>query len=381
MNFKNMEKLLDSMAMKYYPGIDMCVYKEHKEIFRYQAGYSDIDKKLPMNSKAQYYMFSCTKPITCAAAMQLYEQGEFLMGDYLYDYLPEYKNVCVKEKSENGEVELISPKRPIKILDLFTMMAGYDYNLNREAFKKVERETNGKCPTREIIRALASEPLIFHPGEQFHYSLCHDILGAVIEEISGKTLGEYIRENIFEPCGMKNTGFKVTTEIKNNMSPMYRYKGVGNFEKVELENPYILGEDSEYESGGAGLVSNVDDYIKFADAMANGGVAANGRRILSAKAIDIMRQPYVPVEKFSHPSKVSLGYTYGLGVRTFQYPQNGALLSNVGEFGWDGAADSYVLIDPKEKIAMFCAEHMKDGNHTDAPGRFTNMLYSIISNM
>jgi len=381
MNFKNMEKLLDDMAMKYYPGIDMCVYKEHKEIFRYQAGYSDIEKKTPMNPDALYYMFSCTKPITCAAAMQLYETGKFLMNDYLYDYLPEFKNVCVREKNQNGEFELCPPKRPIRIIDLFTMMAGYDYDLNREAFKKVKRDTNGKCPTREIVRALADEPLNFHPGENFHYSLCHDILGALIEEISGKTLGEYMRENIFEPCGMENTGFKVTPEIKNSMSPMYKYNGVGKFERVELTNPYILGEESEYESGGAGLISNVDDYIKFADAMANGGVAGNGNRILSARAIDVMRQPYVPVEKFSHPSKVLLGYTYGLGVRTFQYPQNGAVLSNIGEFGWDGAADSYVLIDPKEKIAMFCAEHMKDGNHSDAPGRFTNVLYSIISNM
>lgn len=376
-----MEQLLDSMAMKYYPGIDMCVYKEHKEIFRYQAGYSDIEKKTPVNPNAQYYMFSCTKPITCAAAMQIYEKGGFLMGDYLYDYLPEYKDVCVKEKNENGEVVLTQPKRPIRIIDLFTMMAGYDYNLNRESFKKVEEKTGGKCPTREIIRALADDPLIFHPGEQFHYSLCHDILGAIIEEISGKTLGEYMKENIFEPCGMDNTGFVVTQEVKNNMPPMYKYKGIGNFEKAELENPYILGEKSEYESGGAGLISNVEDYIKFADAMANGGVAKNGKRILSEKAIDVMRQPYVPVEKFSHPSKVLMGYTYGLGVRTFQYPQNSAMLSNIGEFGWDGAADSYVLIDPKEKIAMFCAEHMRDGNHADAPGRFTNVLYSIISNM
>lgn len=379
MNFTLMEKLLDSMAMKYYPGIDMCVYKNHKEIFRYQAGYSDIESKTPVNPNAMYYLFSCTKPITSAAAMQLYEKGEFLMFDYLYNYLPEYKDIYVREKNQDGEFVLVPPKRPIKIIDIFTMMAGYDYNLNRECFKLADKQTNGKNQTGEVIKALASEPLIFHPGEQFHYSLCHDILGRLIEVISGKTLGEYMRENIFEPCGMKNTGFKVTPEVKNNMPPMYLYKGVGEFEKAELYNPYILGENSEYESGGAGLVSCVEDYIKFADAMANGGVSVIGERILSPKTIDVIRQPYVPVEKFSHPSKVAMGYTYGLGVRTFQYPQNGALLSNVGEFGWDGAADSYVLIDPKENIALFCAEHMKNGNHTDAPGRFTNMLYNIIS--
>lgn len=378
MNFDNMKKLLDSMSGKFYPGIDMCIYREHKPIFRYQAGYSDIENKTAVNPDAQYYLFSCTKPITCVAALQLVEKGELILTEDLSNYLPEFKDVLVQEKNENGIQCLVKPKNPIRIRDLFTMTAGFNYNL--KTLPILETIKKGKCSTREIVSAIAKSPLDFHPGEKYQYSLCHDVLGAVIEVVSGKTLGEYLHENIFEPCGMKNTGFKVTEEIKSKTPPMYEYKGVGDFAILQTHNPYIFSENTEYESGGAGLISCVDDYIKFADAMANGGVAANGNRILSGKTIDVMRSPFVKNEMFDLDIKRREGYAYGLGVRTFQHPEIGGQLSNIGEFGWDGAASSYVLIDPEEKLSVFCGEYLLNGNNHDAPARFTNMLYTMLSN-
>ncbi len=378
-DFKNLKKLLDDMAGKYYPGIDMCIYREHKPIFRYQAGYSDVENKIPVNPNSLYYMFSCTKPITCTAALQLFEKGKFLLTDPVAEYLPEFKDVVVKQEDGFGNVSYVEPKRPIIIRDLFTMTAGMDYDLNAEPIKEAIAATGGKAPTRALVAAMAKHPLNFHPGEKFMYSLCHDVLGGLIEVISGKKLGEYMKENIFEPCGMENTGFKVTAEVKARIAPQYHTVGADRIiERIEpLFNPYIYGEESDYESGGAGLVSCVDDYIKFADAMANGGVSALGNRILSSRTIDVMRAPFVP-HAMHVSGKTQEGYAYGLGVRTFQHPEVAGQLSNIGEFGWDGAASSYIIIDPAEKLAVFAGEHILGGYNHEGGARMTNAIYAAL---
>lgn len=377
-DFKILRDLLDTMVGKYYPGIDMCIYKEHKPIFRYQAGYSDMENKIPVDPKSLYYLFSCSKPITCTAALQLFEKGEFLLTDPVYEYLPEFKDVTVREVDEKGNERFVAPKRPIIIRDLFTMTAGLDYDLGMEPIKEAIAATNGKAPTRALVAAIAKKPLSFHPGEKFQYSLCHDVIGGLIEVVSGKKLGEYMKENIFDPCGMENTGFKVTPDIKARIAPQYHT--VGEDKKIErmepLYNPYIFGEESDYESGGAGLVSCVDDYIKFADAMANGGVAANGNRILCSRTIDVMRAPFVPNTVFV--GKSIEGYAYGLGVRTFQHPEIAGQLTSIGEFGWDGAASSYVIIDPAEKLAVFAGEHILGGYNHEGGARFTNAVYTAL---
>ena len=378
-DFKNLRVMLDGMVGKYFPGVDMCIYREHKPIFRYQSGYSDTENKIPVDPKSLYYLFSCTKPITCTAALQLFEKGAFLLTDPLYEYLPEFKDVTVKQEDAFGNISYVEPKRHIIIRDLFTMTAGLDYDLDMEPIKEAIVATGGKNPTRELVAAMAKKPLSFHPGEEYRYSLCHDVLGALIEVVSGKRLGEYMKENIFDPCGMENTGFAVTEDIKARIAPQYRTNpDTKVFDRVDpVFNPYIFGEDSEYESGGAGLVSCVDDYIKFADAMANGGVSAIGNRILSSKTIDVMRAPFVPSSMFNMV-KAADGYAYGLGVRTFQHPEAAGLLSNIGEFGWSGAASSYVIIDPAEKLAVFVAEHLLGGYNHAGGARFTNAIYAAL---
>lgn len=379
LDFKNLRNLLDSMVGKYYPGIDMCIYREHKPVFRYQAGYSDVENKIPVDPTALYYLFSCTKPQTCTAALQLFEKGRFLLTDPVYEYLPEFKDVTVKQEDSFGNVTYVEPNRPIIIRDLFTMTAGLDYDLDMEPIKEAMVATGGKNPTREIVAAIAKKPLSSHPGEKYQYSLCHDVLGALVEVVSGKSFGEYMKENIFDPCGMENTGFAVTPQVKARIAPQYRTNPeTGEFDRVEpLFNPYIFGEESDYESGGAGLVSCVDDYIKFADAMANGGVAANGNRILSSRTIDVMRTSFVPNHMFNFRKAVE-GYDYGLGVRTFQHPEIAGQLTSIGEFGWSGAASSYVIIDPAEKLAVFVAEHLLNGYNHECGARFTNAIYSAL---
>lgn len=377
-----MTDLLERMAGTYYHGIDMCIYQNGSEVYRHQAGFGEVETAKPVDPDAMYYLFSASKVMTCAAALQLYEKGYFLLEDPIADYLPEFKNMTVKRLHSNGQLKETTPAHnPITIKHLFSMTSGLNYDLQMPYIQEVIEKTNGKCPTSEIVKAIAKNPLEFEPGTKYMYSLSHDVIGRLIEVISGMSFGEYMKKNIWDPCGLKYTTFKLTTEIEAKMQPRYT-KDVqsGKFVRRENDNAFRLGgKDTDYESGGAGIISCVSDYIKFADALANGGVAATGERILSSRTIDIMRTNVLTKEQICDMGKGAEGYGYGLGVRTMIDPSVCGRLTSIGEFGWDGAVGSYVLIDPAEKISLYCAENVAGPFNHEGPGRIGNVLYTILN--
>lgn len=381
MDFQIMTDLLERMAGVYYHGIDLSIYKNGKELYRKQAGVSEVETGKPVDPNSMYYLFSASKVMTCAAALQLYERGYFLLEDPIADYLPEFKNMMVNRYRGNRQVEDVTPAhRPITIKHLFTMTSGLDYNLSTPYIEEVKEKTNGKCPTEEIVKAIAKNTLQFEPGEHYMYGLSHDVLGRLIEVISGMKFGEYMKKNVWDPCGLEHTTFNPTDEIKAKMPPRY-YKDVeqNKFIRCENSNGYRICENSEYESGGAGVISCVSDYIKFADALANGGVAATGNRILSSRTIEIMHTNMLTKEQILDMGKGPEGYGYGLGVRTMVDNSMVGRLTNFGEFGWDGAVGSYVLIDPSEGISLFAAENVSGPFNHEGPGRIGNVLYTILN--
>ena len=381
MNFQLMTDLLYRMAGKYYHGIDMCIYKNGKEVYRKQAGVGEVETGKPVDPDAMYYLFSCSKVMTCAAALQLYEKGYYLLEDPISEYLPEFKDVTVNRYRNNRQMINSTPAHgPITIKHLFSMTSGINYDLTTPYIKEVIERTNGKCPTNEIVKAIAKNPLQFEPGEHYMYGLGHDVIGRLIEVLSGMSFGEYMKKNLWDPCGLKHTTFKLTDEIKAKMQPRYYLDHEKNeFVRCENNNQFRFGEDSEYESGGAGIISCVSDYIKFADAMANGGIAATGERILTSPTIDIMRTNVLTKDQIADMSKGPEGYGYGLGVRTMIDNSVSGRLTNIGEFGWDGAVGSYVQIDPKEGVALFAAENVSGPFNHDGPGRIGNVLSTILN--
>ena len=203
--------------------------------------------------------------------------------------------------------------------------------------------------TLDLVRAMAREPLDFEPGTHFQYGLSHDVLGAVIEVVSNMPLGDYLQKTIFDVCGMHNTGFGINEDVRSRMCSQYRYvTETGKAELIEKKNEFILSP--VYQSGGAGLISCVDDYLKFATEL------ANGNRLLKKETIALMRANQLDGQQHHDFQNVKPGYSYGLGVRT---AVNSNFVSKE-EFGWDGAAGSYVLIDPVEHIAVFYATHIRD---------------------
>ena len=260
------------------------------------------------------------------------------------------------------------------------MTGGFNYNLNRESIKRVKNETLGKCPTLDVVRALASDPLDFDPGSDYRYSLCLDVIGGIIELVSGKRLSDYMKENIFAPLGMKNTSFGLTDSKMERLATQYLYDDnlKAPVAVAKNYNPYVFG--SEYDSAGAGLISSVEDQIIFADALTHYGVGRNGNRILSPYTINLMRTNILneaQLKSFYKHGNHAVGYGYGLGVRTNMNPEMSGNIMPKGEFGWDGARLSYLSACPETGISIFHAEHMGKFHGTVIP-RLRNIIYSCI---
>lgn len=380
MNFEPLKEFLDTcLPMLGIPGSDTIIYKGHEEVFRYQSGYDNIDLRTPVRPDALYHMYSVTKVATCVAATQLIERGEIMITDPVSAYFPEYRDLTVKVKNADGTEEIRAAKKPLLVKHLLSMTGGLDYDLNRPSIRRVKENTDGRCPTLDIVRALAEEPLCFDPGENYLYSLCLDVVGGLVELVSGKKLGDYMRDNIFEPLGMKNTSFGLTDSKLARLATQYIYDDKTNMprEVAKDYNPYVFG--SEYDSGGAGLISNVEDQILLADALTHLGKGKNGNRILSTYGTNLMRTNILNQVQMNTLNNwvQAKGYGYGYGVRTNMHPEDAGNLMPVGEFGWDGARLSYLSACPESGISIFHAEHMGKFHGTVIP-RLRNVIYSCM---
>lgn len=368
--FSKLRQYLEMISEKEnIPACDCIVYHGHNVVFRHMIGYSDIEKTKPVSAEDKYNLYSATKPMTMTAVMQLVEKGLIHLEDEIYHYLPEFEHMYVGDTPA---------KNKITIEHLMTMCGGLNYVLNGKGIKEII-EQNPNATLAEVMKGLAKQPLDFEPGTHFKYSLCHDVLGRVIEVVSGMSYGEYMKKHIFEPLGMKKTGFSMKEAI-SNLSQQYVAEGKFHHNKpVGPENPYRLTPC--YESAGAGAISTVSDYGKFIDAMCNYGVSKEGVRILSEHSIDMMRIRRLDEachEDFTNGIHMR-GYTYGLGVRTMINRVTSGSASPIGEFGWDGAAGAYALIDVENKIGIFYAQHIRDKcMSVEIHPRIRNLVYEAL---
>jgi len=393
MEFTNLKNCMDRIVQKYNtPGVDCIVYKEHEIVFRYFAGMSDIEKNKKMNGNELYLIFSMTKMITCTAALQLFEQGKYLMNDPVSKYLPEFKEMKISADGLNAEnaTQITTgnimgectqynqdgyAKNQITIKDLFTMSAGLDYALSDDAITYAL--TEGKTNTRELVGAMAEKILGFEPGTRFRYSLCHDVLGALIEVWSGQKLGEYMKEHIFEPLNMNNTFFGIPGDETRfaKMAARYTYDENREPKRLPLECVYNLSK--EYESGGAGLTSCTEDYALFLDALSCGGIGKNGKRILTPETVELMGTNQLKGRQLDDFYQLRPGYGYGLGVRTHVDKAQSGSLSPIGEFGWDGAAGAFSLVDTQNKLSLTYFQHIH-GWDIRIQSEIRNALYRCI---
>lgn len=375
MNFEKLDAYLSQMEERGIPACDMLVMVDGRVVYRHMEGFADEGKTRPVSDTDTYYLYSCTKIMTCTAAAQLLEQGKLSLDDPLEKYLPAFAGMKVAVKGE----EPVPAEGPIRIRHLFCMSAGLNYWFQRpEIYEAIERGVTG---TVDLCSILAQRPLDFHPGTHYSYSLCHDVLGAVVEVVSGERFSDYCKKHIMEPLGMTDTTFHATEDQTARLSQAYRYNA-GEFTAMAIPpfNPYEI--TSDYDSGGAGLCSSAASYAKLPAALANGGVSANGNRILKEETVLMMTESLLTPSALADFGKDRFaGYGFGMCGRVHMRPEVSGGLSPVGEFGWDGAAASYVMIDPINRVsAFFCTfVHGCGYGYNFVHPRLRDLVYTCLS--
>jgi CubicO group peptidase (beta-lactamase class C family) len=384
MNFSKLDAYLDSFyTNKNIPGVACAAYYRHKKVYEHYAGFSDVEKRIPFGPETLFHLYSATKVIISAAVLQLIEAGRCALSDPLSAYIPEYRDMQVREPGPDGRNIIRPAKNALTIEHLLSMQGGVS-GPDAGLVKRVLDETGGRAPTLAVVKAVAQQALLFDPGTRFKYTWCLDVLGGLIEVLSGQRLGAYLQSHIFEPLGMKDTTFAPQPSDEARLARDYVRFDAGAGQAESVTAPFRVRLGTEYESGGGGLYSTVPDYIIFAEALCNGGVAPNGARILQQASIDDMRrnrlsgQAALDFSAFGGTSKA--GYGYGLGARVLVDREKNNALSANGEFGWDGACGCYALIDPAEQVALFYAQQESGSEWWFWHGTVRNYLYASLWN-
>lgn len=380
MNFSELDRLLERVSPSVLPFCDLHVTKDGKEIYQKSVGCSDIAQTKPFDAHDLVWIFSCTKIATCTAAMKLVEEGKLRLDAPVSDYLPAFRNVTVRQP--DGTVA--PAKNTMTVRHLFSMSAGLDYDLDAPAIR--EAVAHEGASTVDIVSALAKKPLHFEPGTNYLYSLAHDVLGGIVEVVSGKPLSQYLQENFFAPLGMQDTTFHPTQEQLARMATIYRHNKLdGTYAPApdaQNQNKYTFTDN--YDSGGAGIVSSGADYIKLITMLANEGKAPDGTPLLRPETVAQMSENQLcdaaRTELMLKPR--FLGYGFGLCGRVHMQPQMSLMPSPAGEFGWDGAAASYVLVDTKNHLAIFFATHIMrcEFAYSKVHTKLTELVYQALQN-
>ncbi len=322
------------------------------------AGQADAEASKSLKADAIFRIYSMSKPITTVAAMMLLEEGKFQLDDAVALYLPEFKDVMVY--GEGGA--LAKPKSPMTVRHLMSHTSGLTYGFfgNTEVDKQYRAANlmGGEITLAEFTQKLAKLPLLFHPGEQWNYSVSTDVLGRLVEIWSGQTLDEFFRQRIFKPLGMNDTGFDVpaaklerfTTNYQWGMNPLALTEVTGKRIVADHPSKSRYARPATFYSGGGGLVSTAQDYLRFCQLMLNGG-ALDGVRLLSPKSVQLMtgdhtKHARVPVGGVA----LGRGSAFGLGFQVITDTADNQRLGSVGTFDWAGAASTSFFIDPKEQL-------------------------------
>ena len=323
------------------------------------TGVADVGTQKPICADTLYRMYSMTKVVTCTAALLLLERGLYRLDDPLEEYLPEFAAPQVYRLSEAGEAYAAPANGPIRIRHLFTMTSGLSYGNDscetaRRTLEVMDRYGAGGL--RAFSKELAKIPLAFDPGAHWLYGLSHDILGALIEVLSEKSFGEFLEQEIFDPLGMTDTSFRTTEATEPRLCGLYTRGQDGSFvPHAWLEDFFHPG--AQCESGGAGLLSTMRDYMRFTQAMACDRPA--GSRPIGRKTMELMATNFLnPVQLADFNWPTVTGYGYGLGVRVMMDPAVSGAPGTPGEFAWSGYAGTWMLIDPREELAAVYVQQM-----------------------
>ena len=353
MDFTRLTAYLDYLHKLNVPGCDLALYRDHELIYRHQAGWRDLNRTAPIQGNEAYFLYSATKVFTTCAAMQLIEQEKMRLDDPVSLYLPAYAHLTVKDGNTVRPAKTVMTVR-----HLMSMQSGLNYDTETPAIEKVMKDSGQRATTRQIAEAKAEDPLEFDPGTDFQYSFSHDVLAAVIEAASGQRFSAYLKEHIWEPLHIHGMAMRLNDGLKSRLCPLYAYDTQTYSLKECTQEEIDERSNPEFESGGGGMIGGVADYITFADALACGGRGKDGAQILTPETIQLWSANQLcPKGRRSFDGWHRIGFSYALGVRTRVNDRIGGP-GVLGEFGWDGAAGAWVMIDPSNRLSAFFGMHV-----------------------
>jgi CubicO group peptidase (beta-lactamase class C family) len=375
--------MLDSYATaQRISGGVLLVLKNGQAVVNHTTGYRDLESEDLMQQDDMFRIASQTKAIVSVGIMMLQEEGKLLLNDPVSLYLPEFEKTTVAERNDAGGYEIVDARRRITIRDLLTHTAGISYGYGPAAELWKESDIQGWYfahrdePVREVVRRMAALPFDAQPGERFVYGYSTDILGVIIEEVTGQRLGDFLKERILDPLGMNDTHFFVPDDKIDRLATVYSATAQKTVTRaadggVMIGQGHYVGGPRVAESGGAGLVSNANDYARFLQMLLNAG-ELDGVRILSPKSVELMTINHLNNIEFRPGEGISLAFDILLDVGKRGTP------GSVGDFGWGGAYHSTYWVSPEDQLVVVFLTQLIPATGSDIHAKIRTLLYQAM---
>jgi CubicO group peptidase (beta-lactamase class C family) len=379
-------RLVELAAARQRAGYVAVLARNGEVLHTATAGYADLEAERPMTADTVVRVASMTKPVTAVAALMLVEDGVISLDDPISDYIPAFANVRVAtslQRDENYEIPTVPANRPITVEDLLTHTSGlgyvFDYESNLGALYIDGDIYSAEGDMDSRMETLAGLPLYFQPGQAWFYSYASDVLGHVVAVASGQSLEDFTQQRIFRPLGMTDTTFFLRDDQRNRLAALYTHGEDGELTRMPEAQDTI--PRSPIEAGGAGLLSTANDYIRFAQMLANGG-EFEGVRLLSQDTVADMATAHVQADRMpDRMDAMDLGYGYGVGV-IYDGPGEHPV-RNLGDFGWSGYFDTEFFVSPSTGVVAVIMSQEQPGPTTSetigARAVFDRLVYGAIS--
>ena len=359
-------------------GIVVLIARHGTIAYHKAFGMADIESGKKMQTDSLFRLYSMTKPVTSVALLSLYEEGKFQMNDPLEKYIPAFKDVKVFVRTDDkGAMVLEEPKRKITIQDVFRHTAGFSYGSGDTPVDKAYQQAGidffKMNSLKELVDKLANMPLLYQPGERWVYSVAHDVQAYLVEHFSGMPFDKYVQEKILQPLAMKDAVFGVPKEYVARYTTCYGPKKEGGIQPVDKPESSNYARFQDHPFGGLSLSSTTTDYYRFAQMLLNRGKLGKAQ-ILGKKTVELMTMNNLPPQV---PDNGTPGTGYGLGVSVLMNPAHSGNIGSIGQFGWGGAATTWVIIDPKEDmVSLYFTQYMP--MEFAIVNRFQTLVYQAI---
>ncbi len=345
------------------PGLTVCVMRKGEMAFAETLGKADVERNKPMRPDTIVRIYSMTKPLTSTAIMTLYEEGRFQLDDPISKFIPAFKNPRVYAGGSRGKIEAVPAEREITFRDLLSHTSGLTYGFMEsnpvDALYRAKDGVDFQTSTtslKQLVEKLATFPLIAQPGKAWNYSVSTDVLGYLVEVISGQPFEKYLIDKVARPLGMVDTDFFVPKEKHDRFAANYQAGADGRLELIDDPGKSRYLSARSVNSGGGGLVSTASDYLRFCKFMLNMG-ELDGVRLLGRKTVELMTMNHLKgdmadmgMPRFSESTYYGIGF--GLGFSVMIDPAKAHILGSPGEYAWGGAASTAFWCDPAEDMAV-----------------------------